>query len=98
MQPDKETILQRLKEVKPLLQEKYHLTELAIFGSYARDEQTAKSDLDIMVKFEYPDYRNLCNTAYTLYDLFPGLEVQIVSKGAIKPKYFEYVKPDLIYA
>ena len=28
----------------PLLQEKYHLKELALFGSYARDEQTDESD------------------------------------------------------
>jgi uncharacterized protein len=94
----KEEILDKLKQVKPLLEEKYSLTELALFGSYARNEQTEESDIDIMVQFAKPSFRNLCNTADTLDELFKGKEVQIVSKGAIKPNYFEYVKPDLLYA
>ena len=98
MQPDKETILQRLKEVKPLLQERYHLTELAIFGSYARDEQTMQSDIDIMVKMSTPDFRNYSNIYHSLEEAFPGIVVQIVSRGAIKPQYFKYVEPDLLYA
>ncbi len=37
MQLNKEIILQKLRAVKPGLQEKYNLTELALFGSYAGD-------------------------------------------------------------
>lgn len=95
---NKETILEKLKTVKPMLQEKYDLRELALFGSYARNEQTEQSDIDIMVNFNIPDYRNLCNTVYTLYELFPQKEVQVVTRGAIRPKYFQYVKEDLLYA
>jgi len=78
---NREIILQRLKEIKPLLQEKYQLTELALFGSYAREEQVPDSDIDVMVKFSAPNYRNLCNTAYTLEDIFPGIKIQVVSRG-----------------
>jgi uncharacterized protein len=94
----REDIIQKLKEVKPLLQQKFDLTELALFGSYARNEQTENSDIDIMVQFSKPSFRNLCNTAETLEEIFSGIEVQTVSKGAIKPNYFEYVKQDLLYA
>jgi uncharacterized protein len=94
----REEILQKLKSVKPLLKEQYKITDLALFGSYARNEQTAKSDIDIMVKFEKPSFKNLCNTSEILDELFYGTEVQLVTRGAIKPNYFEYVKPDLIYA
>ena len=41
MQLNKEIILQKLRVIKPTLQQKYNLTELALFGSYARDEQLA---------------------------------------------------------
>jgi len=94
----KKEILQKLKAIKPLLQEKYYLTELALFGSYARDEQHMESDIDIMVKLSTPSFRNFCDTAYTLEDLFPGIKVQIVSRGGIRPQYFERLKEDLIYA
>ena len=94
----KEIILQKLREIKPQLQEKYNLTELALFGSYARDEQTIESDIDIMVKMATPDFGNYSKIYHTLENVFPGTEVQVVSRGAIKPKYFEYVEPDLLYA
>ena len=98
MQINKEIILQKLKEVKPLLAEKYNLTELALFGSYSRNEQTEESDIDIMVSMTTPDFRNLSQIAHVVEDLFPGEKVQIVSKGVIRPQYFVYVKPDLLYA
>jgi predicted nucleotidyltransferase len=98
MQLNKETILQRLRAIKPDLQEKYNLTELALFGSYARDEQTAQSDIDIMVKMSTPDFRNYSNIYHVLEEVFPGTVVQVVSRGAIQPKYFKYVEPDLLYA
>ena len=34
--------------VRPLA-EKYHISEVYIFGSYARNEATAKSDIDFLV-------------------------------------------------
>ena len=98
MQLNKETILQKLRAIKPDLQEKYNLTELALFGSYARDEQTAQSDIDIMVKMSTPDFRNYSNIYHSLEEVFPGTVVQVVSRGAIRPKYFKYVEPDLLYA
>ncbi len=98
MYNSKEEILKKLTEIKPLLQEKFELTELALFGSYARNEQTENSDIDIMVAFAKPSFRNFCATAEKLDEIFFGTEVQIVSKGAIKPNYFEYVNQDLVYA
>ena len=94
----KEIILQRLRQIKPQLQEKYNLKELALFGSYSRDEQTDNSDIDIMVKMSIPNFKNYVNAYRSLEELFPGVKVQVVSRGAIRPKYFVYVEPDLIYA
>ena len=95
---NKEIILQKLREVKPLLQEQYNLTDLALFGSYARDEQTMASDIDIMIKMSTPDFGNYSSIYHSLENTFPGTVVQVVSRGAIKPTYFEYVEPDLLYA
>lgn len=95
---NKEIILQKLRVIKPSLEEKYNLTELALFGSYARDEQTAQSDIDIMVKMSTPDFRNYNSIYHSLEEAFPGIAVQVVSKGAIRPQYFKYVEPDLLYA
>ena len=95
---NKEIILQKLREVKPNLQKKYNLTELALFGSYARDEQTAQSDIDIMIQMSTPDFKNYSNIYHSLEEMFPDIVVQVVSRGAIRPNYFKYVEPDLLYA
>ncbi len=95
---DKDKVLQRLREIKPRLEQNYHIAELALFGSYAREEQKPGSDIDIMVKLSKPSYRNLCYAAYALEDVFPGIKIQVVSKGGIRPQYFERIKADLIYA
>lgn len=95
---DKAIILAELKRVKPELQRKYGLSEIALFGSYSRDEQTPESDIDLMIDFEKLDVHKFFECAYTLEDLFKDKKVQIVTKGGIKPRYFEAIKPDLLYA
>ncbi len=41
-----------LKEHKEEIKQKYKIKEIGIFGSFTRDEQTKRSDIDILVKFE----------------------------------------------
>jgi len=93
----KTEILNKLRDIKPILQEKHFLTELALFGSYARNEQTDKSDIDIMVLTNGGTFRDYCNLYDQLQLSFPQHKVQMVSKKAIKPQYFERLKNDLLY-
>jgi predicted nucleotidyltransferase len=95
---NRDTILQRLREAKPFLQEKFQVNELALFGSYARNEQHDKSDIDILLSLNNKSFKNYLHLIESIETLFPDKEVQVVSKEAIKPQYFEIVKPDLIYA
>jgi len=95
---DKQTILQTLQSLKPRLQEEYGLSELALFGSYSRGEQTTESDIDIMVDFNKPIGIEYLDVVYMLQEAFVGVPVQVVSKGAIKPKYYARLKEDLLYA
>lgn len=98
MQITKEEILKKLKEIKPGLQQKYNLTELALFGSYARNEQTENSDIDIMVDYKPKTYKGFLYTIDEIQKLFPGIEIQAAIKTGIKPQYFEVIQQDLIYA
>ena len=95
---DKHFIIQKLKEAKPILHQKYGVTELALFGSYSRDEQTEKSDIDVMFDYEGSIGMEFFDICYFLDDIFIGKEVQVVSKRGIKEKYFNALKQDLIYA
>jgi len=60
-------ILDFLRKHKKELQDKYAVSELALFGSYARDEAHENSDVDIAIKTPLSDY-------FKLYDLKEELE------------------------
>lgn len=93
-----DSILDKLKAAKEELARKYGVSSLALFGSYSRNEQTENSDIDIMVDVERPIGIRYIDLAEELQMLFNGSKVQVVSKEAIKPKYFERLKKDLLYA
>lgn len=45
-------VLDRLHEALPSLRDRYAVRRLAVFGSWARGEQQADSDVDVLVEFE----------------------------------------------
>jgi predicted nucleotidyltransferase len=95
---NKQLIIEQLKKVKPVLSEKYGLTDLALFGSYSRNEETDLSDIDIMVDYTSPMGLKFFDMVYDLKEIFKEKKVQVVSRAGIKQKYFERIKHDLIYA
>jgi len=48
------TILAILRECLPEIREKYGVTSIGVFGSYARGDALPDSDIDIMVEFNRP--------------------------------------------
>ena len=91
----KEQILKILKDKKPDLQKRYPISELGIFGSYARDYYNEKSDVDILVDFNGKIGIGFISLAHELEDTF-NMKVDLVSRKGIKPGYLPYVekKPD----
>ena len=95
--PDKQTILAILKKAKPSLSQKYGVKELALFGSYSRNDAVSrKSDVDLMVDFSQPIGLAFVDLADELEQLLQ-MKVDLVSRGGIKSKYFSVIEPDLIY-
>ena len=50
--PPTETVRARLAALLPELRERYGVEGLSLFGSVARGEQTAASDVDVLATFE----------------------------------------------
>lgn len=86
----------KLEIHKKELFEKYPIKELAIFGSYARNEQKEASDLDLMVEFHSRIGSEFIELADELEEIL-RIKVDLVSKKGIKERYFERIKDDLIY-
>ena len=90
-------ILAILKEKKEYLQNKYPISELGIFGSYARGDFNEKSDIDILVDFNSRiDGFEYIRLAHELEDTF-NQKVDIVSRKVIKPQHLHYVENSLLH-
>jgi len=45
------TIKEIIKELKPELEKKFHVSSIGVFGSVARNDSSENSDVDIIVDF-----------------------------------------------
>ena len=78
------------------LQQKYKVKTIAIFGSYARGEETEESDVDILVEFTEPVGLLFVDLAEYLEKIL-GVKVDLVPRDAIKPNRRKYIEEDLLY-
>jgi uncharacterized protein len=69
---------------------------MAIFGSYARNEQKKESDLDVMVEFNGNIGIQFIDLAEEIESI-TGLKVDLVSRNGIKDRYFQAIKSELVY-
>ena len=93
---DLRTIQDKLSKHMTEFGDRFRVKTLAVFGSYARDEQRKDSDIDILVEFKAPvgvEFIDLGNYLERLLDL----RVDLVSRNGIKPKYFERIERELKY-
>lgn len=93
----KTKILEGLLKLKPSLQEEFGLTEIALFGSAARENQRPGSDIDLLIDLSKNTSANFFNMAFKLQDYFYPWKVDIVTKKEIKAAYFRLIEKDLIY-
>ena len=64
---------------------KYGIKSLAIFGSYARGEEREGSDIDILVEFSEPTFRNYIGCLREYEAIFDH-KVDLVCKDSLKEK------------
>jgi len=91
----KEEVLRILHREKPELARRYGVKRLALFGSYARDDQREDSDVDILVEVDPSIGLGFVELADRIEEAL-GVRVELVSGRAIKPRYWEVIKEELI--
>ena len=92
-----EEIKEILSKSKPMVQEKYKVKELGIFGSYVRGEQNESSDVDILIAFEKaPSLLKFIELENYLSETI-GIPVDLVIKQVLKPRIGENILAEVIY-
>jgi len=93
-----EMILKRIEENRQPIKN-YGVKKIGLFGSYVRDEQQHKSDIDILVEFEKgkKTFDNYMDLKFFLEDLF-SLKVDLVIEETVKPRLKPYILESVKYA
>lgn len=81
---DRKRALELLTRSKPELEARFGVTQLALFGSTARDTATSNSDIDVLVAFDGPaTSKRYFGVQFYLEDLL-GCPVDLVTEKALR--------------
>lgn len=88
--------LEEIREKAVPILEDYGVERAAVFGSYARGEETEDSDVDLLVRID--DDLSLLDVSRLKIELEDvlGKEVDIVEEEAVKPRMKEYIEEDQV--
>lgn len=87
-----------LRSLKDELRERYHVERIALFGSYARDEQREGSDVDLLVSFgPDADLFDFVGLSQYLEEQL-GMRVDVVPETALRPEIRREVTRDILVA
>ena len=73
---------------------KYKVKKIGLFGSFARGEQSLKSDIDLFVDFEEPSFDNFMGLSYFLEELF-SRKVEILTPAGVESIRINHVKKEI---
>ena len=96
----RDEIMEKIREQYPYLSSHFNVQRIGIFGSVARQSQTEKSDIDIMVEFRQPIGLKFISLVEFLEKLF-ARKVDVLTKEGIEnirvKKVSSRIKKEIIY-
>ncbi|MGZ4956943.1 MAG: nucleotidyltransferase family protein [Methylobacter sp.] len=89
-------VLAILRKIKPVMAQQFGVTQMALFGSTARDEAGENSDVDILVGFDGPaTSARYFGVQFYLEDQL-GCPVDLVTEKALRPELRPFVEREAI--
>ncbi|MGR3309807.1 MAG: nucleotidyltransferase family protein [Candidatus Brocadiales bacterium] len=91
-----ERVISVIRKNMPVLRDKYKVKTVGVFGSYIREEQKKKSDVDILVDFsETIDLFTFVELEEFLSEKL-DIKVDLVMKDTLKPRIKEGILKEVV--
>lgn len=87
----KSDILNKLRELKPILSKEYAVKRIGLFGSFADNSADKNSDIDLLVELDKPIGWKFFSLEIYLEKVL-GRKIDLVTKNALK----EQIKNDIL--
>lgn len=93
---NREELLKLLREHKSTLSRRFGITELALYGSFARDSAADHSDVDILVRFSRPPNWRQYFDAHAYLEETLGRPVDMAMPREIRAEIRPYVEREAV--
>jgi hypothetical protein len=74
----------------------FTVKRIGLFGSFARDEGSPESDVDILVEFEEPTFDNFMGLIFYLEDLLER-DVDLLTVNSLSTHIRPYIESEVIW-
>jgi predicted nucleotidyltransferase len=92
----KNDILNKLTELKPILNKEYAVKQIGLFGSFSDDSNSEDSDIDLLVEFEKPIGWKYFSLEIYLEKIF-GRKIDLVTPNALKEQIKDRILKQVKY-
>ena len=96
---DKKTgsVIERISGIQRELAEKYTVKRIGVFGSFARGDEKAESDVDIVVELAEPTFDHYMDLKFRLEEVLQR-PVDLVLEDSIKKRLKPIIEREVVYA
>lgn len=92
----RDEIMRILSSQSAYLSARFRVRKMGLFGSFARDEGSASSDIDVLVAMDQVTFDSYMDLKFFLEDLL-GRPVDLVLEESLKPRLRHTVPGQAIY-
>lgn len=94
---EKYSVVEKIAEIRAELVERFTVKSIGVFGSHARGEADAASDVDVLVELEEQTFDNYMDLKFRLEELLRR-PVDLVMADSIKPRLKPIIAREVVYA
>ena len=90
-------LLGEISRMQAELNERFTVTRIGVFGSFARGDETPESDVDIIVELAEPTFDHYMDLKFRLEEVLQR-PVDLVMADTVKPRLKQIIEQEVVYA
>ena len=90
-------VLEALREIRIEIAERFSVKRIGVFGSFARGDAEAESDVDIVVELSDPTFDHYMDLKFRLEEVLQR-SVDLVMAETLKPRLKPIIEREVVYA
>ena len=91
------SVIQKITNMRRELTQRFTVKRIGVFGSFARGDRRAESDVDIIIELAEPTFDHYMDLKFRLEEVLQR-PVDLVMADTVKPRLKPIIEREVIYA